>query len=76
MYNVLGAVLPKLPKLLKTEEYLRQEAVHFLKLVATPTRVHALRSNPVLGKVWRAVAAFRRHDDSVAQLCDSFGAAV
>lgn len=74
--HVLSATLPKLPALLKKDAELRAVAVRNLKRLATPQRVRAMMTNAALGKVWRAVAAFRRHDEQVAILCDAFSAAV
>lgn len=74
--EVLSATLPRLPSLLKGDAALRAVAVEHLMRLATPQRVRALMTNAALGKVWRAVAAFRRHDDKVAVLCDAFSVAV
>jgi hypothetical protein len=74
--EVLAATLPRLPGLLKADAALRAAAVGHLARLVTPQRVRALMTNAALGKVWRAVAAFRRHDESVAELCDAFSAAV
>ena len=74
--EVLSATLPRLPALLKGDAALRAVAVGHLTRLSTPQRVRALMTNAALGKVWRAVAAFRRHDDKVAALCDAFSAAV
>lgn len=74
--QVLSATLPRLPGLLKGDAVLRALAVEHLMRLATPQRVCSLMTNAALGKVWRAVAAFRRHDERVAKLCDAFGTAV
>jgi hypothetical protein len=74
--RLLSPTLRQLPALLKRDAALRAVAVGNLMRLATPQRVRALMANAVLGKVWRAVAAFRRHDERVARLCDAFSAAV
>lgn len=65
-----------MPALLKADVALRAEAVEQLMTLATPERVRTLMVNAALGKLWRAVAAFRRHDERVHELCNRFGAAV
>ena len=76
VHSVLGGTLTRLPALLKADAGLRAETVGHLMTLATPQRVRALMANAALGKLWRAVAAFRRHDERVAELCNRFGAAV
>lgn len=76
VHAVLGGTLAQLPALLKADAALRAEAVEQLMALATPGRVRALMANAALGKVWRAVAAFRKYDDRVQELCNRFSCAV
>eukprot|EP00892_Ulva_mutabilis_P012750 jgi/Ulvmu1/9848/UM057_0001.1 len=73
---VLGGTLAQLPALLKADAALRAEAVAALETLATAERVRTLMVNAALGKVWRVVVAFRKHDVRVQALCDRFSCAV
>jgi hypothetical protein len=73
---VLGGSLKELPKLLKADATLRARIVEDLLLLATPTRVHAVRANAVLGEIWRAISVFGKGDEKVQELYDRLTAAV
>eukprot|EP00892_Ulva_mutabilis_P005424 jgi/Ulvmu1/3253/UM151_0001.1 len=73
---VLGSTLAQLPELFKVDAALRAEAVAALETLATAERVRTLMNNAALGKVWRAVVTFRKHDVRVQALCDRFSCAV
>lgn len=74
--RLLGAALHDLPKLLQRDAAYRGRVMELLAPLLTPEHARCLMTNPMLGKIWRALSAFRRHDDGVAALCDAFSVTV
>lgn len=74
--QLLGGTLPSLPGRLKRDAAYRAHVVTLIEPLLNAEHVRALMTFAVLGKIWRALASFRRHDEDVAALCDKFGLAV
>jgi hypothetical protein len=70
---LIGATLHTLPGRLQREDSYRSEVMQLLGPLLTVEHARCLMTNQMLGKIWRALSAFRRHDTAIARLCDTFG---
>jgi hypothetical protein len=74
--QLLGSSLLTLHKRLKVDSMYRCHVMQQIKPLLTPEHVCCLMTNPMLGKIWRALSAFQRHDEQVAALCNALSVAV
>lgn len=74
--QLLGSSLLTLHKRLAADPTYRIHVIERLRPLFTPEHVRCLMTNPMLGKIWRSLTAFRRHDEQVAALCDDLSVAV
>ena len=74
--RLLGNTLATLPRKLKQDEAYRRHVIELIAPLLTAEHARSLMTVAVLGQIWRALAAFQRHDEAVARLCDSFSVAV